>query len=261
MTVEGKPKFVHIDSVANDTMEIMGKRMTYNDSLKKATVFEKVTIKKGKLFTSSDLAVYYPDSGHAQLRFVPRIAFITDSLSGDSVDMRFTKKVLQTVNVKGSSHGMYRDNGKTDTTLTHLFGDSLTMFMTDSGKVDSILAFGNVKSSYFPLNKPQQNNQVVGKTMTVSFNQKGQPARVRVWGNAKSTYNVEEDNGRGINEASGDSILVAFSDGKATHVRMSGSVRGFYAPLPKIVEHTVSKKPAEGITEKEPVKKDKEGTK
>jgi lipopolysaccharide export system protein LptA len=249
LVVEGKPHFVFYDTTAHDTLDITGKKMTYDDSLKKATVRDNVTIRKGKLFSHSDVAVYYPDSGVARLRLIPRIAFETDSLSGDSVDMTFTKKVLRKVKVNGNSHGMYHDYGKTDTTLTHLLGDSLSMFLSDSGKIDSLWALGNVKSKYFPIAKPYQTNEAFGKYMTVLFNKKSQVERVKVWGNAKSIYNVEEKDGRGVNEASGDSILVGFAEGRATHVKMAGSVRGFYAPLPPLAPAS-PKKPESGIVEK-----------
>jgi lipopolysaccharide export system protein LptA len=250
LVVEGKPHFISYDTVAHDTLDITGKKMTYDDSLKKATVHDNVTIQKGKLFSHSDFAVYYPDSGKAQLRLVPRIAFETDSLSGDSVDMLFTKKVLQKVKVKGGSHGMYHDFGKTDTTLTHLFGDSISMFLSDSGKIDSLWALGNVKSKYFPIAKPSQTNEAYGKYMIVSFNKKSQVDRVKVWGNARSIYNVEEKDGRGVNEASGDSILVGFANGRATHVKLCGSVRGFYAPLPQAPAAAPLKKQESSIVEK-----------
>jgi lipopolysaccharide export system protein LptA len=257
LVVEGRPHFVFYDTTAHDTLDITGAKMTYSDSLKKATVHDNVTIRKGKLFSHSDAAVYFPDSGRAALRLVPRIAFGTDSLSGDSVDLLFTKNVLQKVKVKGGSHAMYRDFGTTkgvaDTTLTHLFGDSLSMFLSDSGKIDSLWALGNVKSRYFPVSKPFQTNEAYGKYMIVSFNTKNQVERVKVWGNARSIYNVDEKDGRGINEASGDSIMVGFAEGKATHVKLSGSVRGFYAPLPP--QASASPKKQEGdIVEKTPVK-------
>ena len=246
LVVEGRPKFIYYDTSAHDTLDIRGKKMTYDDSIKKASVYENVTVAKGKLFTRSEVAFYYPDSGRAQLRKIPRIAFETDSLSGDSVDLSFTKSHLQRVKVNGSSHGQYKDFGTADTTLTHLFGDSISMFLTDSGKIDSMWAIGNVKSKYFPLKNPLSTNEAYGKLMTVRFNARGEVSRVKVWGNARSIYSVEEKDGRGRNEASGDSITVSFAKGKATHVKMSGTVRGFYAPLP-----TLPKAPADsGIQEK-----------
>ncbi|HUI92903.1 MAG TPA: LptA/OstA family protein [Chitinivibrionales bacterium] len=232
LVVEGRPRFIFFDTTAHDTLDITGKKMTYDDSLKKASVYDDVIVRKGKLFTRSNQAFYYPDSGSAQLRMAPDIAFETDSLRGDSVDLAFTKKHLKQVNVKGNGHGLYKDFGASDTTLTHLLGDSISMFLTDSGKIDSLWAFGSVKSKYFPVKNPTVTNEAYGKQMTVSFNSRGEISRVKVWGNARSIYNVEEKEGRGKNEASGDSITVSFAKGKATHVKLSGSVRGFYAPLP-----------------------------
>jgi lipopolysaccharide export system protein LptA len=232
LVVEGHPRFVFYDTTAHDTLDIRGKKMTYDDTLKKASVYENVTVAKGKLFTHSEQAFYFPDSGKARLRQTPRIAYETDSLAGDSVDLQFTKKHLQRVKVNGSSHGLYKDFGTSDTTLTHLFGDSISMFLTDSGRIDSMWAIGNVKSKYYPLRNPLLTNEAYGKLMTVWFDRRGQVSRVKVWGNARSIYNVEEKDGRGRNEASGDSITVSFAKGKATHVKLSGTVRGFYAPQP-----------------------------
>jgi len=254
LVVEGHPQFIFYDTAAHDTLDIRGKKMTYDDSLKKASVYENVTVAKGSLFTHSEAAYYFPDSGRAQLRKVPRIAYQTDSLSGDSVDLTFTKKHLQHVKVNGGSHGQYKDFGASDTTLTHLFGDSISMFLTDSGKIDSMWAFGNVKSKYFPLKNPLSTNEAYGKLMTVSFNGRGEISRVKVWGNARSIYNVDEKDGRGRNEASGDSITVSFAKGKATHVKLSGSVRGFYAPQPAAVKP----QPDSGIQEKPKVAPKKE---
>ena len=232
LVMEGHPRFVFYDTAAHDTLDIRGKKMTYDDSLKKASVYENVTVAKGKLFTHSEQAFYFPDSGKARLRKIPRIAYETDSLAGDSVDLLFTKKHLQRVKVNGSSHGLYKDFGASDTTLTHLFGDSISMFLTDSGRIDSMWAIGNVKSKYYPIKNPSSTNEVYGKLMTVWFNRRGEVSRVKVWGNARSIYTVEEKDGRGRNEASGDSITVSFAKGKATHVKLSGTVRGFYAPQP-----------------------------
>jgi lipopolysaccharide export system protein LptA len=245
LIVEGHSRFLFYDTTAHDTLDINGSKMTYDDSLKKASVYSNVTIKKGKLFTRSDAAFYSPDSGWAKLRQAPRIAYDTDSLNGDSVDLVFTKKRLQRVKVKGGSHGQYKEYGVADTMLTHLFGDSISMFLTDSGKIDSMWAFGNVKSKNFPVRNPLLTNEVYGKLMSVSFNGRGEVSHVKVRGNARSIYNVEEKDGRGKNEASGDSIMVSFAKGKATSVKMSGTVRGFYAPMPSPPTTTPQASPAD----------------
>jgi hypothetical protein len=98
--------------------------------------------------------------------------------------------------------------------------------------VDSLWAYRNVKSSYHPVKDSLRANEAYGKIMVLAFNKKGDVDNVKVWGNAKSVYHVEESD-KGVNIATGDSIAVAFKEGKASHVMLSGSVRGYYAPEKK----------------------------
>jgi lipopolysaccharide export system protein LptA len=230
IAMKGKPVLYFYDTTAHDTLVIHGEKMTYDDSLKMATVQEKVTIKKGKLLSNGNLARYYSELNKAQLRQSPHIYYERDSLSGDSVDMKFTKKALQGMSVSGNSQGMYKELSKKDTMLSRVFGDSLYMALDDSGKVDSMWVYRNAKSAYFPLNSPALANEAFGKIMLVAFTKKGDVDNVKVWGNAKSIYHVDEGDKGGLNNASGDSIQVAFKDGKASHVKLCGSVRGYYAP-------------------------------
>jgi lipopolysaccharide export system protein LptA len=235
LTIEGNPCFYFFDTLAKDTLKISSKKMTYNDSLKIASVFGDVLITKGKLFTKSNIAHYYVDSGWVYLRELPNVAYDTDSIRGDSVDVLFVEKRMKLAKVKGKSVGQYKNYGQTDTSITHLIGDSLCIFFTDSGKTDSMWVIGNVISRYIPIKKPYLESQAFGKQMTVSFDEKGDVSFVKIWGNAKSIYNLEEKDGRGINDASGDTIIVLFTNGKVSKVRLSGSVRGYYAPLPQFV--------------------------
>ena len=133
------------------------------------------------------------------------------------------------MSVDGNSHGMYKDYSRKDTMLTHVFGDSMYMALDDSGKVDSVWVYRNVKSSNCPVSNPTLSNEASGKIMIVDFTKKGDIDNVKVWGNAKSVYHIEEGD-KGCNVATGDSIAVEFSEGKASRVMLAGSVRGFYAP-------------------------------
>jgi OstA-like protein. len=230
IAMKGKPVLYFYDTTAHDTLVIHGEKMSYDDSLKLALVQDSVTIQKGKLLSYSRMARYYSELNKAQLRQSPRIFYERDSLSGDSVDLKFTKKALQGMSVDGNSHGMYKEFSQKDTMLSRVLGDSLYMALDDSGKVDSMWVYRNAKSSYYPLSNPLLANEAFGKIMLVAFTKKGDVDNVKVWGNAKSIYHVEEGDKGGCNNASGDSIYVAFKDGKASHVKLSGSVRGFYAP-------------------------------
>lgn len=230
IVMKGKPVLYFYDTTAHDTLVIHGEKMSYDDSLKLALVQDSVTIQKGKLLSYSRMARYYSELNKAQLRQSPRIFYERDSLSGDSVDLKFSKKALQGMSVDGNSHGMYKEFSRNDTMLSRVFGDSLYMALDDSGKVDSMWVYRNAKSMYYPLSNPLLANEAYGKIMLVAFTKKGDVDNVKVWGNAKSIYHVEEGDKGGCNNASGDSICVAFKDGKASRVKLSGSVRGFYAP-------------------------------
>ena len=64
----------------------------------------------------------------------------------------------------------------------------------------------------------------------MSFGPDGNVDKVKIWGNARSTYFIEEKESRGVNEASGDSITVEFSRGKAVFLNLAGSARGIFFP-------------------------------
>jgi lipopolysaccharide export system protein LptA len=225
----GKPEFINYDTAAHDTLVIHGDTMSYNDSLKLAHVNRVVSIAKGKLFSRCDKAQFFTETNRTQLRVSPEIQFEHDSLTGDSIDLLFTKKALHGMSVDGNAHGMYKDFSRKDTLLTQVFGDSIYMALDDSGRVDSLWIYRNVKSSYYPVSNPTLSNEAYGKVMIVDFTKKGDVDNVKVWGNAKSVYHVEEGD-KGCNVATGDSIAVEFNKGKAARVVLAGSVRGFYAP-------------------------------
>jgi lipopolysaccharide export system protein LptA len=225
----GKPEFFNYDTSAHDTLAIQGDTMAYSDSVKMAHVHRDVSIVKGKLFSTCGKARYFTEKNKTQLRATPRIQFEHDSLSGDSIDLMFTKRSLQGMSVGGNAHGMYKDFSPKDTVLTQVFGDSIYMGLDDSGRVDSLWIYRNVKSSRYPVSNPSVSDEAYGKIMIVNFTKKGDVDNVRVWGNAKSVYHVVEGD-KGCNIATGDSIAVEFSKGKASRVVLAGSVRGYYAP-------------------------------
>ena len=100
--------------------------------------------------------------------------------------------------------------------------------LTQSGHIDSMYAFGKVKSTYYLGATSDSANQVTGKTMILAFDTAGVIATARVWGNATSVYYVIDAEGKGRNEASGDTINVVFDKGKASQLTLSGVVRGVY---------------------------------
>jgi len=142
ITMSGNPVFIHYDTAAHDTVIIHGEQMSYSDSLKLAEVLRNVSIQKGKVLSRCQAARYFTEGDRALLRVKPNIMFEHDSLSGDSMDMLLTKKTMRGMSVDGNSHGMYKDVSGKDTLITNVFGDSLYMALDDSGKVDSLVPFG-----------------------------------------------------------------------------------------------------------------------
>ena len=231
-TLDGKPKLVRFDTASAETLIITGRAMLYNDSLKQAKVTDSVTITKGILLARCERAVYFTERNEACLRKQPRVTYDIHEVVGDSIDLRFGKEALRSASVYGNAHGVYIDTaGKAgDTAFTHVWGDSLYMSVADSGYLDSLWVNGKAISKYYTASAPDLVNQANGKVMLMSFGRNGDVDQVKIWGNARSTYFIEEKDSRGVNEASGDSITVEFRRGKAVFLNLAGSARGIFFP-------------------------------
>lgn len=230
-TLQGTPKLVNFDTASAETLTIAGLKMSYTDSLKLATVTDSVRITKGKLLAKSRQAFYSTKDNSAQLRGKPVIMYESHEVSGDSVDLSFGDKKLQSASIYGHSHGVYIDTGSgKDTAFTHIWGDSLYIAVSDSGNFDSLWAFGKAQTKYYLSSNTDQVSEASGKTMLMSFGDNSNVNNVKIWGNARSKYHIEEKNNKGTNEASGDSITVVFRRGKAQMLTLVGSARGIYFP-------------------------------
>jgi len=234
-TLTGNPKMVRYDSTETDTLEIVGLKMIYNDSLNLATVQDCVSIHKGPLQAYSDTARHYTKDYTSRLRGTPRIFYDIHSITGDSIDLHFSRDTLKGLSVYYEAHGRYWDvkADSSDSSLTNIWSDSMYLAIGTDGALDSIRAYKNVKSTYYLTADSDSANEVTGKRMILAFSEKGgQINNALVWGNARSTYYVSEDSGdEGRNEASGDSIKVFFEEGRATYLMLTGSVRGVYYPM------------------------------
>lgn len=228
----GKPRLVRLDTATAETLFISGEKMWYIDSLKCAYISDSVEIIKGQLHSKSQRANYYTQTSFAQLRINPDITYKISHVKGDSIDLVFSKKNLRNATVMGNTFSTYIDisGNHKDTAFTHIWGDSLLMTVSDSGRMDSLWVFGKAKSRYFVTNEPENVNEASGRRMLMSFNGNGDADLVKIWGNARSRYFVQEEKSKGINEASGDSITVRFNKGKASSLTLVGSTRGVYFP-------------------------------
>lgn len=230
----GKPVLIRYDTANAETLTIHSTTMRYVDSLKQATGNENVEIRKGKLFSTCALAHYFTGADKAFLRGKPVVIYDVQRLNGDSINLNFRNNRLHDASIVGNSHGVYTDTvkgKKGDSSITHIWGDSLYMAVSDSGRLEVIWAVGKASSKSYESIDLLTANTASGKRMMMGFGRDGNVRRLRIWGNARSTYFIEDNNGRGCNEVSGDSIAVAFAKGKARFVTLAGSTRGIYFPL------------------------------
>jgi lipopolysaccharide export system protein LptA len=231
-TLNRDPVFMKFDTAAAETLVIVGKRMSYSDSLNVASAEQNVRITKGRLVSTCETSRYDTKQGLAHLRSGPPIiTYNAHSVTGDSIDLVFGGDTLKGVSVQGHSHGRYHESDTTDTTVTHVWSDSMYLSITPGGRLDTIRAFRNVKSTYHLAESGGMANEVTGRTMVLGFNDRGDIASARVYGNATSIYFVKNEDGRGRNESSGDTIRVWFSAGRASRLLLAGAVRGVYFPL------------------------------
>lgn len=227
LKVEGQPRFFQYDSAAAETLTIVGETMTYIDSLKSIFVDKNVMISRGKFVSHSAHAIYRTDSSLAFLRVKPRILYETDSIEGDSIDCFFREQELRGLRVMGNAHVSYHDMA-TDTSIANVFGDSLYLAFSDSGSLDSVWAYRNVRSTYTLQNDTTEVNRAMGKIMLLTFKEGKNLDQIKIWGNARTIYFINEKSSHGRNEASGDSIRINFEQSVVSTLDLSGSVRGTY---------------------------------
>lgn len=233
--IKGNPVLIRYDTACKETLTINSVSMLYVDSLKRATATDSVRIRKGILFSTCHLAHYFTKENTALLRGKPEICYGIHRISGDSINLNFSRESLRNASVVGSSHGVYADTsgGRSgDTAYTHIWGDSLYMAISDSGRLDVLWAIGKASSKNFRNSEPSIANTASGKIMLLGFGNDGNVKHLKIWGSARSTYFVDDKSGRGCNEVSGDSVAVLFSQGKTRFVTLAGSTRGMYFSVP-----------------------------
>ncbi len=233
--LKGNPVMIRYDTASSETLTIKSITMSYVDSLKRATGTDSVRIRKGPLFSTCRLAHYFTNTNQAQLRGSPQVWYGIHRLSGDSINLNFSKESLRDASIVGSSHGVYADTAgqhRHDTAFTHIWGDSLYMAVSDSGRLEVIWSVGKASSKSYQSSEPATANTANGKIMMLGFGRDGNVRNLKIWGNARSTYFIEDPSGKGCNEVSGDSVSVTFAKGKAQFVSLAGSTRGIYFPVP-----------------------------
>jgi hypothetical protein len=97
--------------------------------------------------------------------------------------------------------------------------------------LESVLVSGNAKAiSRSATDTAGRYDQITGETLRMEF-QDRQLSRLDVETQAISIYHLTEDSlANGLNRTTGDRILMAFTEGKITTIRVFGGVEGQYVP-------------------------------
>ncbi|MCL2688546.1 MAG: hypothetical protein FWE57_01695 [Chitinispirillia bacterium] len=221
-TVRGRPLLVRKDSTDADTLFISGRIMTYDDSLKVATVTDSVRITRGSLLATCRTAQYFTETSMAYLRRSPEVFYEGHRVVGDTIDLHFGEETLKSARVVGNSHGRYTEvaASSNDTSVTYIWSDSLLLTMSDSGQMETMKAYGKVHGRYIEV-APLSNDTSVTNiwsdslllTMTADSGQ-GRLEAMRAFGNVHGHYleisSVSSDTA--ITNIWSDSLLLTMSE-------------------------------------------------
>jgi hypothetical protein len=186
----GSPYLTQRDSSYAIVTQIFGDTIEYFGDTKRANASGNVIVKRDSLIANGSHLQFHQDSSYAELIGAPKAVQQFDEITGDTLRLFFNDEQLEHVEVLG-----------------HALATS---------PADSI--------------RPEPRNRMEGKRMSLWI-EKNELARVVVMGNAIATYYIRENNEpKGRNVTSGDTLNVYFADAKISHIEVEGGTRGVYAP-------------------------------
>jgi len=230
----GNPVLTRADTSDTDTLFISGRVMVYNDSLKIATVTEDVKIVRGSLTATGRKGLYFVDDNMALLRIKPVINYEKHRVVGDSVDLFFGEKSLESASVMGNTHGFYSDvsESSSDTTVTNVWSDSLSLTMFEDGKINAIKAFGSARGDFSEVRAESGNTTVTNITsdsLHMLMFETGKVSGMKAFGSAQGNYKetTAASGNMTSTDISSDSLHVSmFETGKISGIKAFGKAHG-----------------------------------
>jgi lipopolysaccharide export system protein LptA len=188
------PVLVQRDSLptgAADTLVVRSQVMeVYRDSIKRFVAIDSVRMVRSELAGIAGLATFFTLGDSILLRRAPLVWYGETQISGDSMNVYLSRRKLRQVDVMGNAGALSRS-------------DSLY---------------------------PKRLDQVVGESMRLTFGDTAL-SRIDVDIRAISVYHIYEDTlGNGLNRISGDRIVMQFTGGRVSSIRILGGVEGRYIP-------------------------------
>ncbi|MDR2578868.1 MAG: hypothetical protein LBC70_08720 [Chitinispirillales bacterium] len=232
--LKGSPLLTRVDTTETDTLFISGRLMTYNDSLKIATVIDSVNIIRGSLNAVSEKAYYFADDNMAILRINPVILYEKHKIIGDSVDLFFGKESLESARVIGNTHGFYHEaaDSSDDTATMNIWSDSLHLSMFESGKIDAMKAFGNARGDYSEISAASGNvttTELSSDSMHMFMFESGNVRVMKAFGNARGNYSetaAQSGSAMATNISSDSLHVFMFESGKIRAMKAFGNSHG-----------------------------------
>ena len=244
------------DSTQIDTTAVRAELITFNQETEFAEAFRNVIITQGDMIVTCDTGYLDKKNSWVALKGTPKFTLEGYELTGDSIyltidaDKRTLKSALVIRNAKGKQHEKGK-KGKPDQ-FTEAVGDTLYAEFKDD-KIKRLYVNLNARGYFYEADFADYKNQMEGSRLDLSF-KNGKLKGALISGEAQSTYfHIMEKQRQidGRNEATGDTIRIAFDEGKVKHLKLAGTkalASGRYTDLtkqnilPKIAKESSVKK-------------------
>ena len=218
-----------VKSKGPDTLIIRARLLRYVDTAGIAVADNEVVITRRDLRITCGHAEYRKKADSLFLSQAP-VAKVEDSeVKGLMMRLGLHGEELKGMLVQGQAEAKSLEKA-TDSTRahqSHVEGESLFVAFKKSA-IESVQVFRKATGTYFDVGRPQYVNRMSGEYMVMRFLER-RAHDAEVLGLAKSTYyHFERDTLKGKNRAEGDTIALAFRDGKIEEVLVKGSSHGIY---------------------------------
>jgi lipopolysaccharide assembly outer membrane protein LptD (OstA) len=190
----GHPVLTSRDEQGHATL-LRARVLRVNTESRLAQALDSVLVESDTLRARADRALFDDRADRGWLFGNPRVWDDQTVVTGDTLEIRSRKRVLERVVVLGNAAMDYRGaRPNTQGELSRLTGRRVDVFFTDRD-IDSLIAVGDARNEYgapAKSGKTQESNLALGDTITVFFKAR-KIDRARVQGKAKGEFHSAVD--------------------------------------------------------------------
>lgn len=224
-----------------DTTAVRAEFISFDQNAEFARAFKNVVITQGSMVVTCDTGYLDKKNSWVSLKGSPKFTMDGYELTGDSIyfTVDADKRTLKSALVIRNAHGKQHEKGKRGKPdqFTEAVGDTLYAEFADD-KIQSLYVNLNAHGTFYEADFADYKNSMEGGRLDLSF-QNGKLHGALISGSAQSTYfhiGEKERAIEGKNEAAGDTIRIAFDEGKVEHLKLAGTktlASGRYIDLSK----------------------------